>query len=73
MKKSPTEKQIKARSRNWHIKQLRAFYYLIPPPVSKRSRLKIQSIVDHELEFLGAESETKRSEERYKKMEERMR
>lgn len=59
-KKQPTEKQIKARTRNWRVKQLRAYYHLIPPGVSKEGRKKLQAIIDEELEKLEAEPETKR-------------
>lgn len=66
--KPPTEKQRAARTRNWHVKQLRAYYHLCPPPVTSWTRLKIQRLIDEELKRLGAESETKRSEQKMREL-----
>lgn len=45
-----TEKQIKARTRNWQIRQLRAYYHLMPPCVRPEARKRIHEIIDKELE-----------------------
>lgn len=69
--KPPTTKQQEARTRNWHIRQLRAFYHLCPPPVLPSVRKKIQKLVDGELKRLRAESETERVENRLQELKQR--
>ena len=65
----PTETQRKARTRNWHLKQLRAYFHLCPPPVSPSARKTIRQIIDGEILRLGGESEIKRQEELRKDLE----
>jgi hypothetical protein len=60
----PTKKQTLARTHNWHIKQLRAFFHIIPPPVSPAVRNTIRQLIDEEIIRLGAESEILREEKR---------
>ena len=60
----PTEKQIQSRTRSWHIRQLRAFFHMIPSPVSSEAVNKIQEIIDSEIVRLGAESEIVREHKR---------
>lgn len=62
--KKPTTKQTEARTRNWHIRQLRAFFHLVPPPVPLESRIKIQQLIDEQIVALGAESELQRQMKR---------
>ncbi len=68
-KKKPTKKQEAAWKRNWHVRQLRAFFHLVPPPVSPVVRKQIKELVDGELLRLGAESEILREEERARDLE----
>ncbi len=69
-KKKPTNKQAIAWKRNWHIRQLRAFFHLVPPPVSPVVKKQIQQLVDSEIMRLGAESEILREESRGRDLEE---
>lgn len=66
--REPTENQLKARERNWNIRQLRAFYHMVPPCVSHETRRVIQTLIDSELRILKAESETEREDERFQRM-----
>lgn len=70
-RKTPTQKQRDAWNRNWHIRQLRAFFHSIPPPVPPDVRIRIQRLIDDCLvRQLGAESEIERERERERKMAE---
>jgi hypothetical protein len=69
-KRVMTEKQTIAWRRNWAIRQLRAFYHLIPPAISVGNRAQIQKIIDREILSLGAESEVLRQRKRAQDQEE---
>jgi hypothetical protein len=60
--KKPTAKQVQARQRNWHLKQLRAFFHLIPPAVPYDTKVQLRYIIDCEITRLGGESEIKRQD-----------
>lgn len=64
--KPPTQSQNEARSRNWEIRKLRAYFHLCPIR-SKRGK-QIQALIDKELVRLGAESEIEREKQRYRQM-----
>ena len=42
MDKRPTRKQEAARNRNWAIRQLRAYWHLIPPCVTEKRREQLR-------------------------------
>lgn len=66
-----TNKQEKARTRNWHIRCLRAYYHNCSVQ-DHDTKLAVKALIDKELERLGAESETarvvKREEELMKEL-----
>lgn len=62
-------KQDLARERNWKIKQLRAYFHLVPPPVSPHIRQRIQKLINAEIVKLGAESELLREKKRKERLE----
>ena len=64
MGRGGTKLQVEARTRNWHIMQLRAFFHLVPPPVPLETRIKIQQLIDEQIVALGAESELERQMKR---------
>lgn len=64
MKKLPTERQKAACTRNWKLRQLRAYFHLCPCHMTPLAKESIQQLVDDEIIRLGGESEIKRVEER---------
>ena len=69
-KRVMSERQTVAWRRNWAIRQLRAFFHLVPPAVSEEARWHIQAIVDSEIMRFGAESEITRERKRQQALEE---
>lgn len=69
--KPPSKKQDEARSRNWYIRKLRAYFHLCPIREGDRGK-QIQSLIDQELISIGAESEIVRTKKRIEEWEEQM-
>ncbi len=65
--KTPSEKQVKAWTRNWHICRLRAYFHSCP--LIGEARTKIQKLIDLEIIKLGAESEILREAKRREELE----
>lgn len=61
--RASSAKQDAARSRNWYIKKLRAYFHLCPIREGERGK-QIQKLIDAEIVSMGAESEVKRHEAR---------
>lgn len=58
--KQPTEAQRAARTRNWAIRKLRAYYHLCPAEMGNDRARQIKDLVDQALVAMGAEAETPR-------------